>query len=140
MIKEDLQILKKATTRKVLRSFGFTIGGLLLAIAAFLYWREHAAAIYFAVSGGLLALAGLVIPMQLKQLYWGWMSIALVIGFFMTRIILSIFYYLVFTPAAMIAKILGKDLIDAAIDKNATSYWRKRPSGKYDATSTENQY
>jgi len=140
MIKEDLQLIKKATTRKMLRSFGLTIGGLLIAIAAFLYWKEHAAAIYFAVPGGLLALAGLIIPMQLKQLYWGWMSIALVIGFFMTRIILSIVYYLVFTPAAMIAKILGKDLIDAAVDKNAKSYWQKRPEVKYDASSTENQY
>ena len=139
MIKDDLQLLKKATTRKVLRSFGLTIGGLLIAIAAFLYWKEYDVAIYFAVPGGLLTLAGLVIPMQLKHLYWGWM-IALVIGFFMTRIILSVVYYLVFTPAAMIAKILGKDLIDAAIDENATSYWRKRPGGTYDASSTENQY
>jgi len=140
MIKEDLQLLKQATTRKVLRSFGLSIGGVLLAIAAFLFWKESSAAVYFTVPGALLVVFGLLLPNALKQLYWGWMTVALAIGFVMTRVIFTIVYMLVFTPTSLIAKLLGKDLLEAGIDKEAKTYWKKREQAEYDPASTENQY
>jgi len=138
MLKEELKSIK--STKPELRKFGLTIGILLLVIAGFLYWRQRPSFPYFAYIGGGFALTGLVVPILLKPIYKAWMSFAVVMGFIMTRVILTIIYFGMFTPIALVAKLLGKDLLDERLNKNATTYWVKRPASTFDPKSAENMF
>jgi len=68
------------------------------------------------------------------------MSISILLGFVMTRVILSILFYIVITPVGFVARLLGKDFLDEKIDKSKESYWNYREQKEYDKTSTEQQF
>jgi hypothetical protein len=51
------------------------------------------------------------------------MTMAFFLGWFMTRIILTVFFFAILTPFALILRISGKDLLNRKIDKNAKTYW-----------------
>ncbi len=138
MLLDEIKSIK-ATTKEA-RKFGVTIGILLLAIAGWLFWKQRPSFSYFAYTGGGLILAGLIVPVLLKPLFKVWMSFAVVMGFIMTRVILTILYFGMFTPIAWVAKLLGKDLLDERLDKNAGTYWVKRPATPYDPKSAENMF
>jgi hypothetical protein len=138
MLLDEIKSIK-ATTKEV-RKFGLTIGILLLMIAAWLFWKQRSSFPYFAYAGGGLALAGLILPVLLKPIYKVWMSFAVVMGFIMTRVILTVIYFGMFTPIALTAKLLGKDLLGERWDKKAETYWVKRPATAYDPKSAENMF
>jgi len=52
------------------------------------------------------------------------MKLSQVIGFFMSKLVLTILFYLVLTPMGIILRILGKDILDINFKKNSSgSYW-----------------
>ena len=124
MLKEEFKNIRE--TKKDLRKFGLTVGGVLLIIAALLLYFEKSSAPYFGAIGGILFLAGILIPQILKPLNKIWMGLAVVLGFFMSRLILTILFYLVLTPIAFIAKIVGKKFLILKYDKSTNTYWEKR--------------
>ncbi|MDZ7361455.1 MAG: SxtJ family membrane protein [candidate division KSB1 bacterium] len=138
MIREEIKSIKATTSEA--RKFGLTIGILLLVIAGFLFWKQRPSFAYFAHVGGGLALLGLIAPILLKPIYKIWMSFAVVMGFIMTRVILTIVYFGLFTPMALAAKLFGKDLLKQRWDKSATTYWEKRPAAAFDPKSAENMF
>ena len=54
------------------------------------------------------------------------MMLALLMGFVMSRVILTLLYYLVLTPIGLLQRLLVKSLCQLGFDKNATTYWEKR--------------
>ncbi|MCG3120355.1 MAG: hypothetical protein ALAOOOJD_03014 [bacterium] len=138
MLREEIQSLK--ATRPELRKFGLTIGIFLLAIASFLWGKQRPSFPYFAYAGGGIILLGLAAPILLKPIYKAWMAFAVVMGFVMTRVILTIIFFGLFTPISLIAKLFGKDLLDERWDSDATTYWIKRPMTNFDPKSAENMF
>lgn len=138
MLLDEIKSIKGTTQE--LRKFSLTIGVFLLLIAGFLIWKQRPSFPYFAYAGGSFALLGLILPILLKPIYKLWMSFAVVVGFIMTRVILTILYFGMFTPIALVAKLLGKDLLDERWNKNATTYWVKRPQTTFDPKSAENMF
>ena len=124
MLKEEFTHIKE--TKRDLRKFGLTVGGVLAAIAALLFYFEKPSAIYYAVIGGLLILFGALFPQLLKPLNKLWMGLAIVLGFFMSRVILTVLFYLVLTPISFLAKLVGKKFMILKYDKSAKTYWEKR--------------
>lgn len=124
MIKEEFKHISE--TRRDLRKFGLTVGGVLLAIGLLLFYFEKLSAIYFTVIGGLLILSGALFPKILKHLNKIWMSLAIILGFFMSRVILTILFYLILTPIGILAKLVGKKFMILKYDKSANTYWEKR--------------
>lgn len=124
MLKEEFKHIKE--TKKELRKFGLTVGSVLTAIAILLLYFEKPSAIYFAVIGGLLILFGALFPQLLKPLNRIWMGLAIILGFIMSRVILTVLFYLVLTPIAILAKIVGKKFMVLKYDKSAETYWEKR--------------
>jgi uncharacterized membrane protein len=124
MFREEFRYIKES--KKDLRKFGLTVGGVLLLIAALLFYFEKPSAIYFTIFGGFLFLSGLVIPQILKPLNKIWMGLAIILGFFMSRIIITILFYIALTPISIIAKLVGKKFMILNFDKSAKTYWEKR--------------
>jgi hypothetical protein len=65
---------------------------------------------------------GLIYPEILKV----WMGFAIVLGFIMSRVILTIFFYTILTPISLLAKLFRKKFMVLKYDKSAETYWEKR--------------
>ena len=124
MFKEEFKNIKK--TKNDLRKFGLTVGGVLLVISILLFFFEKPSAIYFTIIGGFLFLSGLVIPQILKPLNKIWMGLAIILGYFMSRLILVVLFYFALTPISLIAKFVGKKFMILNFNKSAKTYWEKR--------------
>ncbi len=138
MIRAELKAL--SGTRVELRKFGFTMGAVLWLLAGLLFWKQKPSALYFAGIGAGFIVLGIVWPIILKPLYYFWMALAVLMGFVMTRVILTLLYFGMFTPIALLTRLLGKDLLDERWNKNAETYWSKRPSVPFDPKSSENMF
>jgi hypothetical protein len=138
MILEEIKSIKES--KEDLRKFGYTVGGALIVISGLLFWFGKASYIYFAVPGILLILGGLIVPQLLRPLNKAWMTLAILLGWVMTRVILTILFYLVITPIALIAKLARKDFLNLKIDKQEESYWVKRERKSLKPIDYERQF
>jgi hypothetical protein len=92
------------------RSFGVSVGLVLCAIAALLWWRHRVgrAEVVGAFGLGLLA-CGLVYPPILKWPSAVWWRFSRALGYVNARILLGILFFFVLTPLSLVWRITGKD-------------------------------
>ncbi len=92
------------------RSFGLSVGTVLLLIAAFLVWRGRVttAAIVGGI-GAVLVVLGYLQPSLLKWPSAVWWKFAMALGYVNARIILSIAFFVVLTPISLIWRVIGRD-------------------------------
>lgn len=76
-------------------------------------------------------------PSILSGFYKVWVRFGEIIGGVISKVIMIILFYGMFTPVALVLKLLGKDLLNKKIDKNASSYWVNR---EMQPGSLKNQY
>ncbi len=138
MLLEEIKNIK--STKKDLKKFGYSVGGVLFIIGIVLRFLTVGSSVIFISIGLLLAVLGLSLPEVLLPLQKVWMAFSVVLGFIMTRVILSVLFYIVITPIGFLARIFGKDFLDEKIDKTKTSYWNYRDQKDYDKESTEQQF
>lgn len=138
MLLEEIKNIK--STIPEVRKFGLTIGAVLLVIGGLLFWKEKPSFLYFGAAAITFAGLGLIAPAVLKPVYRAWMTFAVVMGFIMTRVILGVMFYGLFTPISLMLRLLRKDLLQQEIDQSATSYWIKRPRTKYEPQISERMF
>ena len=138
MILEEIKNIKDS--RRDLKKFGLTIGIALIVISVLLVITRKNSALYFAVLGFLITMTGLTVPQVLKPLNKIWMTISIILGWFMTRIILTILFYIALTPIGLLSKLFKKDFLDLNIEKERQSYWQKRERKKFDPADYERQF
>jgi hypothetical protein len=68
------------------------------------------------------------------------MGLAVIMGHMMSRIILSLMFFLIFTPVGLFLRVFRKDILKEKIDVNADSYWIKRENKPYNPKRAEQQY
>jgi hypothetical protein len=140
MLKQEIKDLFAKANKKEYRKFGITIGVVFIVISSYLFWKLMISASYFLGFGILFIALGLFLPGMLKYLYMVWMGFATLLGYFMSRVILSIAFFILFMPIGLFIKLIGKDLLSQKINKNTSSYWIKRERNTFDPKSAENQY
>ena len=127
------------STKKEIRNFGITFGLILLVIGAILLWKDNTSYLVFIIIGLVLLGISLAIPIILKPIYIIWMIFATIMGWLMTRFILSLLFYGLITPISLIARLMGKKFIYLRWDKINNSYWNYR-SNKVQNVDYEKQY
>jgi len=135
---EEIKIIK--SEKDDLRKFGITVGIILMIIAGFLFWKEKDASQIFLTIGTLLFFLGIAIPFILKPIYWVWMIFAIILGWIMTRIILGLLFYIVFTPIGLISRLLGKQFIELQWNKTSSTYWNYRSRDAFEKQKYEKQF
>lgn len=138
MFKEEIKNIKEDKT--TLRKFGFTVGTVLLLVGIVLYLIGKSSSVVFGGIGVLLILFGLILPNILKPLNKIWMTLAVILGWFMSRVILFILYYVIITPIGIFLKLIGKDFLQLKIDKSSKSYWETREKKIADQIDYERQF
>ncbi len=128
------------TGKKDLRSFGVIIGIILLLIAGFLFYKEKESFQIFLYIAGSFIGFGLIIPIILKPIYIVWMTFAVVLGWFMTRVILSLLFYVIITPIGVVLRLSGKDFLELKKQSVQGSYWNQRDSNLEKNQNYEQQF
>lgn len=127
--------------RKTGRAFliGFSIIGAVLFLAHSGWFRFDVAQglhsngwKWFVGAAVVLFILSRVAYPIMKPIHIGWMTLAFALGWFNTRLLLGIFFYLILTPIGVLLRLFGKDLLDQRIDKRATTYWKKRDLSTFD--------
>ena len=138
MIREELKLIKE--DKHSLRKFGLTVGTVLLLIGIALYLFDKTSFIYFGGIGLILMLFGLVLPNMLKTINKIWMTFAIILGWFMSRVILIILFYLIITPIGFLSKIFRSDPLNRKWDSSVSSYWEDREKQLSEQIDYERQF
>jgi multisubunit Na+/H+ antiporter MnhG subunit len=138
MIKEELKLIKE--DKQSLRKFGLTVGTVLLLIGVALYFFDKPSSVYFGGIGLLLILLGIALPNLLRPINKVWMTLAIIFGWFMSRVILIILFYLIITPIGFLLKIFGKDPLKLKVDNSLSSYWEDREKRISEKIDYERQF
>ena len=105
-------------------AIGCVFFGTLFAVAV---WRDKTLVAFFFGLLTVLSTGFVLIPVHLKPVYAGWLKIAHFIGSKLTMLILTIMFYFVITPAAVLKRIFGGRPLPVKPDPDADTYWVNRP-------------
>lgn len=103
--------------------FGKFFSGILLLISIYFYAKNYYYICIFLISLSFtLALITFFVPDLLSKFNIYWFKLGILIGRIFNPIFMGIIYYLLFTPYALLGKILGRDIL--LIKKSRLkSYW-----------------
>ena len=135
---EEIKNIK--SEKSDLRKFGITIGLILLIIAGFLFWKEKESYQIFLTVGTILFVLVILVPAVLKPIYWIWMIFATILGWIMTRVILSLLFYIIIVPIGLILRAFGKQFLELRWDKSKGSYWNYRTNEHLQNENYEKQF
>ena len=135
---EEIKNIK--SEKSDIRKFGITIGIILMIIAGFLFWKEKESYQIFLTVGTILFVLGILVPAVLKPIYWIWMIFATILGWIMTRVILSLLFYIIITPIGLILRFFGKQFLELRWDKSKESYWNFRTNEHLQNEDSEKQF
>ncbi len=138
VIRQDIKELK--TGVRELRKFGLMVGGVFAVLGLLFLLRHKSHYPWFLVPGIALITAGLVFPNGLRHVYIAWMSIAIVLGFAVSNVILTFFFFLVVTPIGLVARLFGKDFLRLKLNPQATTYWIPREHREKQPAEYEQQF
>jgi Saxitoxin biosynthesis operon protein SxtJ len=123
-ISEEYQKLDRSP--RTLKRFGFTVGFVILSLGCVLLWRHRGAGWPMISTGAILLLAASLAPMTLKWVHGPWMIAALALGWIVTRIVLTIVFFLLVVPVGVLQRLFGARSIEFAFKADRASYWRPR--------------
>lgn len=75
--------------------------------------------------GAVLCLTRLVPPF-FRKIYRLWIVLSVVIGYFISRVLLTIIFFVLITPTGFIMWLVRKDPMERKMDAAASSYWIKK--------------
>jgi len=121
------------------RSFGVSVGAVLLLIAAVLWWRGRVGrAEILGGIGAVLLLFGAVRPQFLKWPSAVWWRFAGVLGYINARILLTLLFSVLLVPLSLVWRVLGKDPL--ARRREQFQGWTPYPERYRDRTHFERMF
>jgi hypothetical protein len=124
------------------RQFGVSVGLVLLAMAAWFWWRGRSPLV-IGIPGGIgavLAVLGLAAPGLLVYPNRAWMALAEALSWVSTRVILGLLFYVVLTPLGWWRRMRGADPLARRAPASQTSFWRPYSDRQADTKHYEKMY
>jgi hypothetical protein len=118
------EIIKQTDDRR-LRQFAILWVLFFFCLAVRYFWPTHA--VYPAALGSGIAfffgVAGWRWPPVIRPVYVSWMVAATPVGWIISRLVLAILFFGLFTPLAFLFRILGRDALNLRAQPETKSYW-----------------
>jgi len=108
--------------------------------AGFLFWKENELFKIVLISGSYLLFFSFVKSIMLKPFFLIWMIFATILGWLMTRLILSLVFYLILTPIGLILRIFRKQFLELEWNKTDSTYWNYRSTDVLETEKYEKQF
>jgi len=119
----------KTPKPKMLRQFAGLCLVFFLVLAAIAFWKGHStlrvgilAALGLGIGG-----VGLIQPQAIRLIYTGWMIAAFPIGWTLSRVLMGLMFYVVFTPVGLVFRLIGRDSLHLRRRVAAASEWSVKP-------------
>ena len=110
-------------TPSELRRFGLVMAAGLTVLGLLLLWRSRLAGPYLLAAGALFLLVGLTYPRLLSPLERAWMRLARALSVVMTRVVLTLTFYLLITPVGLLMRLFGGHTLGLRFEPERESYW-----------------
>lgn len=124
--------------RKDLRNFALIWTFIFTVISVFpLIKGEGELRLWAIIVAAAFLIIGLFIPNILKYFYIYWVKFGEIMGNIVSKVILTLLFFIVFFPVGLVFRLMGKDLLSKKLDKNTNSYWINR---EIQPGSMENQF
>jgi hypothetical protein len=109
------------------RSFGVSVGVVLLAIALLLWWRGRPGRSEIVGGiGAVLFVCGLVYPPVLKWPSAAWWRFSRALGYVNARVLLTVLFYVVLVPLSYVWRLVGHDPLGRR--RNQVPGWSPYPA------------
>lgn len=107
-----------------LRKFGLILSFGLIGLfgVGLPHLKAHPIPSWPYILGGIILIPTLIQPLWLKVIYGPWMKLGAILGWFNTRLILGILFFVLVTPMGIIMRLRKKDPMQRSFDKNLNSY------------------
>ena len=126
------------SSKKDLKSFGLTLAAAFSLLSVFFWWKAKEFPWVIFPLAFFFLFFGLLRPSFLKAPHKIWMTLALLLGWAMSRVLLTVVFYLVLMPIGLFLRWTGKDILKMNWERKEESYWR--PCAKRDKLSYTNQF
>lgn len=136
---DDAFDLEQATPAQARKST-LLVAAIFALISGWQYYRGRPLATQ--MTGGLAFVLFLValIPPAAMWFFRRWMGLAAVLGYFSTRIILSLFFYFILTPFGLALRLSGHDAMARRSKERKSSYWHPREHTRQTRESFERAF
>ncbi len=109
------------------RKFGIVMA-VAIAVIGLIRWAihhfQHLPVWFFYVAAAFL-IVGLVLPKALQPIFYLWMKFSLALNWLMTRVLLTVAYFLFILPARIALALARKDPLKQAWLPDAPTYWEE---------------
>src|SRR5262249_28692282 len=116
----------------LISSVGLPLAGWLLSGAPRLPWSPLRVEVYVGllVLGVAAAIIGWLRPRWLKPVFLALSLAAFPIGLVVGEVVLALIYFVVFTPVALVFRLIGRDVLHRRFDRAASTYWQDKEQPK----------
>ena len=113
-----------------LRWFGLVLAAAFNVFAAMLYLRLGSGSTPATLAGLGVALGALyyAVPSLRHPMYLSWTFLVRPIGATVSTVLLAVIYFGLFAPVGRVMALFGRDSLARTPDREATTYWSKRPT------------
>lgn len=128
-IKEEIRATWREPTSRdlnILAALFFVLPGV---IGGLMLWKGSANGWIWITVGCVLGVSR-IIPPLFRAIYRIWISFSIILGYFVSRILLTIIFFIIITPMGLIMRIVGKDPMERKLDPNAATYWSPKEQEK----------
>jgi hypothetical protein len=115
-------------SKKMLRQFAaawIVFFGAFAAVQEFAK-HHHNAAVVLACLAFTVGPLGLLFPALIRPIFIGWTIAAFPIGWTVSRVVMGLVFYGMFTPISLLFRLMGRDTLDRAYASGET-YWKPKP-------------
>jgi hypothetical protein len=128
-IKEEIRATWREPTSRDLNILAALFIVLPGVIGGFMLWKGSPNGWIWITVGGVLGISR-IIPPLFRAIYRIWISFSIILGYFVSRILLTIIFFIIITPMGLIMRIVGKDPMERKLDPNAATYWSPKEQEK----------
>ena len=117
-----------STSNNILRQFAGLCLLIFGGLAGWEYvWRDHQRlALLFAGLALVLGCGGLVWPRGIRPVFVTAMALTMPIGWVISRLLLGVLFFGLFTPVALVFKLIGRDALARRHTPERASYWEPK--------------
>lgn len=122
------------------RKFGLTMAVALALFGAVRWWWNGAPSPVLFTTAIVFCLAALAAPFALRPVFWLWMKLAEAMNWVMTRVLLSLVFFGLITPARYLNQFFGSDPLKRDWLPEAASYWEEPDDQPASRDAYRNQF
>jgi hypothetical protein len=110
------------------KSFGLVFAAVFAIIGLYPLISGHGFHVWALLLATALLLLAFAFPQILAIPNKVWFKFGILLGAILAPIVMALVYFVAVVPTGLITRLMGKDLLNKKIDKNAESYWLERKS------------